>query len=303
MWRRMSRKSLPSEYGFDKQLFADRVVLITAAGGAIGAATARIIAACGGKLMLADSNAERLDALAEELTQQSNEVVTMVADITQQPVVGEIVEAAVARWGRVDVLINGVGEYLGSAGPFEASTEDAWQALYEVNLLHVFRMTQAVLPGMKERGYGKIVNFSSVEGIRAAPNLAVYGAFKRAIDGFTRSLAVEVAPFGVGINAVAVDKTRAYQVGHYALPERYESLIPTWIPAGHYADAEEVARITVFLASDLNSWIVGDTITADGGTLAAGGWYRTPERWTNQPLLTQYFEDPAVNEDRPPSLR
>jgi NAD(P)-dependent dehydrogenase (short-subunit alcohol dehydrogenase family) len=217
--------------------------------------------------------------------------------------VAEAAGAAEREFGGVDVLVNGLGEHLASAGPFEESTEDRWQQLYEVNLLHVLRTTQAVLPAMKARGWGRIVNFSSVEGIRGAPHLAVYAAFKRAVDGFTRSLAVELAPHGIGVTALAVDKTRAHQVGHYALPEEYLPLVPSWIPAGHYAEPEEVARIAVFLASPLNTWIVGETIAADGGTLAAGGWYRTPARWTNQPLLTQYLEAPERNADRPLSLR
>lgn len=114
---------------------------------------------------------------------------------------------------------------------------------------------------------------------------------------------MELAPFGIGVTALAVDKTRAHQVDHYRLPAEYERRVPSWIPAGHYADPDEVARIAVFLASELNTWIVGETIAADGGTLAAGGWYRTPARWTNQPVLTQYVEPPEVNDTRPPSLR
>lgn len=300
---RHNRKELAADYGFAPELFNGRVVMITAAGGAIGGAIAKIIAASGGRLVLADLNAPRLAEVAADARKRGADVIEVVVDLTGETAATEIMEAANRQWGRVDVLVNGVGEHLSSAAAFEDTTEDMWQSLYEVNLLHVFRAVRAVLPGMKQRGYGKILNFSSVEGIRAAPNLAVYGAFKRALDGFTRSLAVEVAPFGVGVTALAVDKTRAYQVGHYDLPEEYERLIPTWIPAGHYAGPEEVARIAAFLVSDLNSWVVGDTVVADGGTLAAGGWYRTPERWTNQPLLTQYFEESENNSARPPSVR
>lgn len=296
-------EKIRSRPGFDPHLFKDRSALVTAAGGAIGGATARMLAESGANLVLTDHNSERLATVAADARQCGAEVLEVAVDLTTTAGVDEVVNLAAHDWGGVDVLINGLGEHLASSSPFEDTTEDMWQALYEVNLLHVFRLTHAFLPEMKRRGYGRIVNFSSIEGIRAAPDLAVYAAFKRALDGFTRSLAVEVAPHGISVTGLAVDKTRAYQVGHYALPEEYERFIPTWIPAGHYGDPREVARIAVFLASDLNTWIVGDTIVADGGTLAAGGWYRTPERWTNQPLLTQYLEPEEQNRDRPPSVR
>lgn len=290
-----------TEYAAD--LMRGRVALVTAAGGAICGATARLMAESGAALVLTDVDGERLATVAAGARAAGAAVAEVPGDLTDQAVVAELVATAEGEFGRVDVLVNGLGEHLASAGAFEQTAEALWQRLYEVNLLHVLRTTSAMLPGMKQRGYGRIVNFSSVEGIRGAPGLAVYAAFKRAIDGFTRSLAVEVAPHGVIATALAVDKTRAHQVGHYQLPPEYEHLVPTWIPAGHYAEPEEVARIAVFLASDLNSWVVGDTIVADGGTLAAGGWYRTPERWTNQPLLTQYFEPPETNSTRPPPLR
>ena len=160
-------------------------------------------------------------------------------------------------------MVNGLGEHLRSAGAFEDSTEEQWEALYRVNLLHVFRVTKAFVPGMKERGWGRVVSFSSVEGIRSAPALAVYSAFKRAVDGFTKSLAVDLARYGILVNAVAVDKTRSYQVGFYELPPDYERLIPTWVPAGRYADGDDVARAVLFLASDLNTWVVGQTLVTD----------------------------------------
>jgi NAD(P)-dependent dehydrogenase (short-subunit alcohol dehydrogenase family) len=157
---------------------------------------------------------------------------------------------------------------------------------------------------MRERGWGRIVNFSSVEGIRAAPALAVYAAFKAAVDAFTKSLAVDVARDGIRVNAIAVDKTRAYQVGHYELPEEYARLANTWIPSGRYGEPEDVAGVVLFLSSELSSWVTGQTIVADGGTLSAGGWFRTPTRWTNQPLLVQYFDDdPGENEKRPPAVQ
>ena len=279
-----------------------RVAVVTAGAGAVGAATCRRLAAHGAHVVCADVDAERARAVVDQIVTDGGLCRAVVADVTTASGVERVVDVATTL-GPVDVLVNGLGEHLASAGRFEESDEDQWQSLYEVNLLHVFRFCHALLPGMVNRRWGRIVNFSSVEGIRAAPALAVYTAFKRAIDGFTRSVAVDVAGSGVLVNAVAIDKTRAHQTGHYELPEEYERLIPVWIPAGRYAEGDDIARIVHFLGSDLNTWVAGQTIVADGGTLAAGGWYRTPDRWTNQPLLVQYFEEPDRNAGRPPMVQ
>jgi 2-hydroxycyclohexanecarboxyl-CoA dehydrogenase len=293
-----------ANHGFAPGLLDGRVAVITGAAGAIGAATAEIMAALGAHVVAADLDAGRLVALAERVAAAgAPEITTVAADLCDAGGVAELAAAVRARHGHADILINGLGEHLASAGPFEDGTEDMWQRLYEVNLLHVFRTCREFVPMMKRRRWGRIVSFSSVEGIRAAPNLAVYAAFKRAVDGFTKSLAVELASHGIGVTAVAVDKTRAFQTGHYELPEEYARLAPVWVPAGRYGEPTDVARLVAFLASPLNTWVVGDTVVADGGTLSAGGWYRTPARWTNQPLLVQYFEDPATNAQRPPAVQ
>jgi NAD(P)-dependent dehydrogenase (short-subunit alcohol dehydrogenase family) len=167
----------------------------------------------------------------------------------------------------------------------------------------VLRACRMFVPGMRQRRYGRVINFSSVEAIRSAPFMAVYGAMKSAVDAFSKSLAVEVAADNVLVNAIASDKTRTIQTNFLQIPAEYEQLIPTWIPRGRYGEGVDNAKIALFLASDLADWIVGSTLLADGGTIAAGGWYRTPARWTTQPLMLQYFESPEVNSTRPRSLQ
>jgi NAD(P)-dependent dehydrogenase (short-subunit alcohol dehydrogenase family) len=281
-------------------LAAGRIALVTGGAGAIGAASCRALADHGADVVVVDSHAERTAATVAEVEARGRRALGIVADLTLDGTAEGAVGQAEAAFGRVDVLVNALGEHLALAAPFEESTEEGWDALYRINLLHVLRASKAVLPGMKARGWGRIINFSSVEGIRSMPRAAPYTAFKGAIDSFTKSLGVEVAGDGIRVNCIAVDKTRSHQVNFYAQPEEYDRHIPVWVPAGHLADAEEVAAVVLFLASELSGWVVGQTIPADGGTLAAGGWYRTPERWTNSPLLHQYF---APDEDRPPNLR
>jgi NAD(P)-dependent dehydrogenase (short-subunit alcohol dehydrogenase family) len=286
-------------------LLRGRVAVVTGGAGGIGAAVCRTFAAHGAEgIVVADNEAARTATTVAAVGELGSTAIGVTADLTTAAGVDELAKSAIERFGRVDILVNGLGHHLGALGPFESTTEEQWQGLYEINLLHLFRTCKAFIPGMRERRWGRIVNFSSVEGIRSGPDIAVYTAFKGAVDSFTKSLGVALARDGIRVNAIAVDKTRAYQVNHYALPEEYERLVPSWIPAGRYGDGDDVAGATLFLSSDLASWVVGQTLPADGGTLAAGGWYRTPVRWTNSPLLAQYLEDdPAINAARPRSLQ
>jgi NAD(P)-dependent dehydrogenase (short-subunit alcohol dehydrogenase family) len=284
-------------------LVADRVAFVSGGAGTIGAMSSFRLADNGASVVVADIDAERVAAVSAHIDSRGGRALGIVADLT----IDGAIEAALAEgadaFGPIDILVNALGHHLALAGPFEESTESGWEALYRVNLLHVMRASRTVIPSMRERGWGRIVNFSSVEGIRAMPNAAPYTAFKGAIDSFTKSLGVEVAGAGIRVNAVAVDKTRTHQVNFYDLGEEYDRHVPVWIPAGRYGEGDDIASVVLFLASDLCSWVVGQTIVADGGTLAAGGWYRTPAKWTNSPLLHQYFEDPAETAARPPALR
>lgn len=279
-----------------------RVALVTGGAGTIGAAIATAYAEQGARVVVADQAADRVEQVVSQIVAAGGDAVGHVGDLT----VADEMEGAVARaeeLGGTDILVNCLGHYLDAFEPFEDNAEELWERLYRINLLPVMRASRLVLAGMRARKYGRIISFSSVEGVRGAPFLTAYGAFKGAVDSFTRSLAVETAGDNVLVNAIAVDKTRSIQTGFYEVPEEYERLVGTWIPRGRYAEGEDVANIALFLASDLADWVVGSTLLADGGTLAAGGWYRTPERWTNQPLMLQYFEDGATTATRPPSLR
>lgn len=280
-----------------------RTALVTGGAGAIGAAACRALADHGADVVVVDIDGARTAATVAAVEATGRRALGVVRDLTREGEVRAAVAEAEDAFDGVDILVNALGEHLALAAPFEESTEDGWDRLYRVNLLHVMQASKAVLPGMKRRGWGRIVNFSSVEGIRSMPRAAPYTAFKGAVDSFTKSLGVEVAPDGIRVNCIAVDKTRSHQVNFYEQPPEYDAHIPVWVPAGHLADADEVAAVVLFLASDLSGWVVGQTIPADGGTLAAGGWYRTPNRWTNSPLLVQWLEPAAETDQRPPTFR
>jgi len=183
------------------------------------------------------------------------------------------------------VLVNNVGHYLRPT-PFLDGDEDHWAALHDVNLLQVFRCSRALVPGMVERGSGSVVNVASVEGLRGYPPDPVYGAYKAAVAHFTRCLALEVASRGVRVNAIAPDVTQTVQVDYESLvPPELRDRWPIWVPVGRVGTPEDQADIVLFLASDLSRFVTGHVVPSDGGTVVAGGWFRTVERgrWTNRP--------------------
>src|SRR5437763_13478090 len=139
---------------------------------------------------------------------------------------------------------------------------------------------------MVELGHGSIVNVTSVEGLRGYPVDPVYGAYKAAVTHFTRCLALEVAPHGVRVNAIAPDVTQTTQVDYEAtVPEELRDRWPVWVPVGRHGRPEDSADVVLFLASPLSRFVTGHVIPTDGGTLVAGGWFRTMAkgRWTNRP--------------------
>ena len=189
--------------------------------------------------------------------------------------------------GDVDVLVNNVGHYLTRSNDFLDAGPDEWDALHAVNLRHVLLCTRAFVDGMIERGRGSIVNVSSVEAFRAIPNRPVYSAYKAAVTGFTRSLAVDLGTAGVRVNAIAPDLTESLQVRYSEwVPDDQRDRIPAWVPVGRFGTADDIAGVALFLASDLSAFVTGTTVHADGGSLAAGGWFRRPDgSWTNRPLV------------------
>lgn len=285
-------------------LLADRVAVVTGGAGAIGEATCRAFADHGADVVVIDNDEPRTESTLAAVRARGRRAHGIVADLTDEAAIRSAMNEAIGTFGRVDVLVNALGHHFALARPFAESTPADWERLHRVNLLATMHCTHAVLPGMRERQWGRVINFSSVEGIRSMPNAAAYTAYKGAIDSFTKSLGVEVARDNIRVNCVAVDKTKAHQVNFYDLGDEYDKMVPVWIPAGRYAEGDDVAAVVLFLASEMAFWVVGQTIPADGGTLAAGGWYPTKTKWTNSPLLIQYFEDdPAANERRPPALR
>ena len=270
-------------------LLTDRVAVVTGGGGGIGAATARLFAQHGARVVIADIDAERARRTAEEITASSGSALAVGADVRDKDRVAALSRTVLDRYGRVDVLVNNVGHWLRHPGNFVDTDPRLWDDLYRINLHHVFLVTHAFLPAMIDQRGGAIVNVSSVEGLRGYPEDPVYAAFKAAVIHFTRSLAVQVGRDGVRVNGIGPDVTESLQVPYSQwLSAEEQTQWPQWVPVGRMGLPEDQARVILFLASDLSAFVTGHTIPTDGGTGAAGGWFRSSRRgdrdWTNRPV-------------------
>ena len=268
----------------------EKVAIVTGAGAGLGRGIAEAFGSLGARGVVVEKDESRADDAEAWFTKQGHDHLVCRMDVRDAPSVAAMVAQVQEAYGRIDVLVNNVGDFLGLMKPFAKTSEDDWQALYEVNLKHVFRVTHAALPVMLNGEHGgSIINVSTIEAFRGIPNGAVYSAFNAGITLFTKSLALELGPEGIRVNAIAPETSETEQVkpSAWVAPE-YREHTKDWIPLGRFGKPSDAAGCAVFLASDLSAWVTGTTLHMDGGALAAGGWYRVHEtgRWTNMPVVS-----------------
>lgn len=252
-----------------------KVALVTGGGVGIGRATAELFRKAGMTVAVAEIDPARAADVRASL---GDGHLVVEADVRKAGDVARVVGEIEARFGRLDVLVNNVGDWLRYRTLFEESTEEQWNDLYGINLLHMFHVTKAAIPLMRRGGGGSIVNVSTVEAFRGIPLTVAYGAFKAAITGFTQSLAVEIGADNIRVNAVAPETTNTAQiVATPRVPPENRDYIGRWFPIGRFGEGEDSAGAALFLASDrLSGWVSGQTIVVDGGALAAGAWMQLP---------------------------
>jgi 3-oxoacyl-[acyl-carrier protein] reductase len=250
-------------------LLTGRVAVVTGGGSGIGRGIARGFAAFGARVAIWERNPQTCASAAEAIG-----ALGIVADVREAADVDAALARTLAELGPVSVLVNNAGGVF--ASPLLETTENGWDALYRANLRHVLLCTQRAARAMVEHGIaGSIITVTSIEGVRAAPGYAAYAAAKAGVVNYTKTAALELAPHGIRVNALAPDFTLTEGLRAMSTPEALERG-GRMVPMGRAGNVDEMAGAAVFLASDLSSYVTGQTIHVDGGTAAAGGWYPHP---------------------------
>jgi 3-oxoacyl-[acyl-carrier protein] reductase len=246
--------------------FDGRVAMVTGAAKGIGAAIARAFARQGAGVAVIDVDGPALDGLALDMGRQGSQVLALKADVTRAADVTAAVDAIVARWSQVDVLVNNCGGF-STIKPTEEIPDDEWEMVLRVNLTSAFLCTRAVLPLMKRRRWGRIVNLSSIGGRGGLLLLCShYAAAKAAILGLTRHVALEVAPLGITVNAIAPGTVATERFRALRTAEETQALADR-VPMQRVAEPAEIAECVLFLASDAAGYMTGACLDVNGGVL------------------------------------
>jgi 3-oxoacyl-[acyl-carrier protein] reductase len=250
-----------------------RVALVAAASRGLGRAVADELAAEGASLIICSRKAETIKETANEIaTATGAEILALPCDVSKADEVAALVRAGIERFGRIDILVtNGGGP---PAGPFESFSIDAWEAATRLTLFSAVELARHVLPGMKERGWGRILNITSIAVKQPVDNLILSNSLRAAVTGFARTLANEVAAFGVTVNNIMPGYTRTERIEELArMMADKEGITPAefvarWekeIPMRRLGEPREFAALAAFLVSERSSYITGTSIQVDGG--------------------------------------
>ena len=240
------------------------VVLITGALSGIGRAAAVAFAKADHRVVVSGRKQDAGQALVRELRSLGAEAEFVQADVRNEDDVRRLVDRTVERFGRLDVAVNNAGTE-GQVGPITDQTAESYAATFDTNVLGVILSMKHEVRVMKGEGRGSIINISSTYGHEGAAGASIYVASKHAVEGLTKSVALEVAKSGIRVNAVAPGPTDTGMLTRFTRTPENKAALVTTVPMGRLGLTEELANAIVFLASDAASFINGHILNVDGG--------------------------------------
>lgn len=250
-----------------------KVALVAASSRGLGRAVAEELAAEGASLVLCARNSETLNQTRDQIALSTGApVIAIPADVTRADDVNRLIAAGVAQFGRIDILVTNAGGP--PAGKIETLTREQWEAAAQLTLFSAIELTRQVLPGMKERGWGRILNITSISVKQPVENLVLSNSLRAGLTGFARTLANEVAEHGITVNNILPGYTRTERVQELAemmaskegiAPEEFVARWEQEIPMRRLGEPREFAALAAFLVSERASYITGTSVQVDGG--------------------------------------
>ena len=245
-----------------------KIALVTGALTGIGRATATAFAQEGARVVVSGRHDDEGQELAKELRNLGTDVEFVRTDVRREEEVKNLVDKTITRFGRLDIAVNNAGT-VGTPGSAADVTPESYQAIFDTNVLGVLLCMKYEIRAMLAQGKGSIVNISSSYGKVGGPTAAVYVGSKHAVEGITKSAAIELAGTGVRVNIVGPGPTETGMFNRFAqTPENKANFLETQIPTKRMGAPEEIANAIVFIASDKASYIVGASLAVDGGMTA-----------------------------------
>ncbi len=241
-----------------------KVAIVTGASRGIGTAIAQTFAHAGASVVVASRKQEGVAAVAEAITQAGGKALPVAAHMGEPEAITRLVQTTIDTYGGVDIVVNNAATnpYF---GPLLESTDSVWAKTLDVNLLGYFRLARAAVPSMEARGGGKIINLASVAGLTPQPNMGVYGISKAAVIMLTKTLAVELAPRNIQVNAIAPGFIKTHFSEAIWSNEAINAMVIARTPAGRMAEPNELTGTALYLASAASNFTTGQTLVVDGG--------------------------------------
>lgn len=248
----------------------DRVAIVTGGAAGLGVAYCRGLGEAGARVVIADRDAVMLERTSSMLVRDGLDVLPVLTDVTNRSSTESMAEKVVAKWGRIDILVNNAA--ITTAAPFDQISEASWDGMYAVNVKGIWLTTLAVVPTMKSQGKGKIINIGSQTFFSGWPNYLHYVGTKGAVIGMTRALAIEVGPLGIRVNCLcpglSMTEKALEDVEHSILPGEVGRWVDDHVAGQcikHPGYPEDLVGPMLYLASDASDFMTGQTMLVDGG--------------------------------------